>query len=181
MAARLNLEKSFDIALTVSDQFRSRALTDRIETIKNAKFAPMEEDEYAPGHSGFGDNMYPNNEEMLDTEFDSSFSRITPDARVRSPSSGNKRQLEREEFEVDGKKIDHPNRRAQPMAPSNFPPAPHTSNPFAKKRIESPMKRVNKSKAALVGSPSPSKPKLSRNSTFSAKSKEETRAAKRFL
>lgn len=169
--ARLHLEKSFEIALTVSEQFRSRTLSDRIEMIKVARFAFFDDDEFIPEQNEHASNQYADTEQSFPEEYHSSLRRISPDTRSASQLSGNKRKVDENEFDDE----------SQQSSPSKVCPTPVTLNPFAKRQVFSPTKNVNKSKSALVGSVSSPKPKLSRNSTFTFKSKEETRTKKIFL
>lgn len=109
LVQRLHLEKSFDIAITVAERMRHDELSDKIEDIKDRRFAIDEEEEDE-------DEMFP------DTQPEKS-AHGTPDrpsTRNISPetASGNKRPRDKDEELVSTvrRKI----------------------NPFAKKRIESP-------------------------------------------
>lgn len=111
LVQRLHLEKSFDIAITVAERMRHDELSDKIEDIKDRRFAIDEEEEAE-------DEMFP------DTQPEKS-AHGTPDrpsTRNISPetASGNKRPRDNVEDEELASTV----RRK--------------INPFAKKRMESP-------------------------------------------
>lgn len=139
--------------------------------IKVARFASFENDKFIHDQNEHASNGYAETEQSFPEENHSSLPRISPDTRGASQLSGNKRKVDEDEFDNE----------SPHSSPTKVCPTPVTWNPFAKRQVFSPTKNVNKSKAALVGSVSSPTPKLSRNSTFTFKSKEETRTKKNIL
>jgi hypothetical protein len=171
--SRLHLEKSFDIALTISEQFRSRTLLDRIEMIKIVKFASLNYHEGAAEESELADIEERSRVQL--NEFGSR--RISPDSRNLIQTSGNKRKTG-EDNDIDSTENDH----KQQATPSQVLLSQPKLNPFfVKEQFSSPKKTVTKRTATVAGTATSPKPHLFRNSTFSFKSKEETRTKKKFL
>jgi len=169
---QLHLEKSFDIALTISEQFRSRALSDRIEMIKIVKFSSLNDFEESNAevskHSETGERNYERSVEF-------SSRRISPDSRDVGQASGNKRKA----FEGADEVAYSDQQTSQQTTPSKGLTSQPKLNPFFVKRQFSSPNRTGKN-SALVGANSPKSPPF-RNSTFSYQSKEETRTKKKFL
>jgi hypothetical protein len=173
VVSRLHLEKSFDIALTISEQFRSRALLDRIELIKIAKFASLESHEGAAEESKLTD--IEERCRLQSVEYGSR--RISPDSQNLIQTSGNKRKRSKGN-DVDSTESDV----MQLTTPSKVMHSQPKLNPFfVREQFSSPKKVVNNRIASVDGAASSPRPHLFRNSTFSFKSKEETRTRKKFL
>lgn len=169
---RLHLEKSFEIAITVSDRLNHRNLSDRIVDKKEARFPaddPMEDfaqNDYEAPLEEFTSHDAPTGEE----EVMSPARRISPDGNFsRHP----KRSLEDVSGDEGHEQWSRPEKkfRGEKAKKSLVKP----SNPFAKKRMESP------ARPSVSPGKSPSKLALSRTSTFSAQSRQKSKISKRIL
>jgi chromosome transmission fidelity protein 4 len=167
---RLHLEKSFDIAMTVADRLNHRNLSDRIEEKKELRF--MVDDKSDDGletdyQAAFSE---PPAGDYSDEEEDTASSRrITPDA---GQSRKSKRADAFDDDEIEKwSRPEKKSRGATEAKRSLVKPI----NPFAKKRMESPARQ------SVSPAKSPSKPSLSRLSTFSAQSREKSKISKRLL
>lgn len=171
---RLHLEKSFDIAITVADRLNHRNLSDRIEEKKDIRFAvddPMEDDAQDKYDAPFGN--YAEEDDLAGQEEDAHTGRrISPDGTSsrkpkRSMDDASDDDEESQEWSRPAKKF-----RGEKAKKSLV----KQTNPFAKKRLESPMK-----KSSVSPGKSPSKLALSRSSTFSTQSREKSKVSKRIL
>lgn len=169
----LHLEKSFDIALTISEQFRSRALLDRIEMIKIIKFSAL--NDFEECHAEIN-NIGENNKINYERSIEFSSRRISPDSRDVVQASGKKRKGLEGEDDVSFLDQQH----SQQTTPSKELTSQPKLNPSIVKRQFLSPNRMVKNSALSVAACSPKSPLL-RNSTFSFQSKEETRTKKRFL
>ncbi len=169
----LHLEKSFDIALTISEQFRSRALLDRIEMIKIIKFSAL--NDFEESHAEVN-NIGENNNRNYVRSIELSSRRISPDSRDLVQASGKKRKELQGEDEINF--LDQ--QQSQQTTPSKGLTSHPKLNPFFVKRQFLSPNRMVKNSASSVAACSPKSPLL-RNSTFSFQSKEETRTKKQFL
>lgn len=148
LVERLHLEKSFDIAITVAERMSHNELSDKIEDVKDRRFAVDEEEEE--------DEMFPDSQPENTTHGTpdrASTRNISPDT-----SSGNKRPHEA----IDHEEVEQTVRRK--------------FNPFAKKRMESP--------ARVALSPvkeNPARVGISRLSSFTATSREMSKANKHLI
>lgn len=170
---RFHLERSFDVAVTMSDRLNHQKLSDRIEDKKEIRFAVddgMEDDNIQDDYGApFGKYASDNEDESV------SGRRISPDG---TSSRGIKRSMDAasdEEENDDDEQWSRPEKkfRSEKVKKSLAKP----TNPFAKKRLESPMKRG----PSVSPGKSPSKLALSRSSTFSAQSREKSKVSKRIL
>ena len=175
---RLHLEKSFEIAVKASDRLNFLKLSDRIEAARDARFPPEQFEEEEEEMDDGVDRRYfaerPLNTDRyeddrdVDEESVQSSTAITPDVNRRCGVKRNREEFHsdiEEEEEVE----EEPEQRPAPSK--------RKINPFAKKKMESPGKGQLTSP---LRSPS-AKPKLSRNSTFSAQSRAKTKGQKRIL
>lgn len=178
LVERLHLEKSFEIAVKASDRLNFLKLSDRIEAARDARFPPEQFDEEEEEMEDGVDRRYfaqrPLNTDRyeddrdVDEESVQSSTAITPDVNRRGGVKRNREEFHsdiEEEEEVE----EEPEQRPAPSK--------RKINPFAKKKMESPGKGQLTSP---LRSPS-AKPKLSRNSTFSAQSRAKTKGQKRIL
>jgi chromosome transmission fidelity protein 4 len=155
---RLHLEKSFDIAVTIAERMNHRNLSDRIEEVKDRKFAMnaensdiLHDDEgYPPGDS---------------TQTYKETPRV-PQSRQISPETQNLPGMKRPLRHV----ADNTDDIVEP------PTKKKTINPFAKKRLESPARP-----SFSPAKESPARVGISRRSQFSAKSREISKVSKKLL
>ena len=170
---RLQLEKSFEIAVKASDRLSFFTLSDRIEVAKEDRFPIVEEEQeqeledvdrryFAQNHPG--PELTSDMKEIDDT----SSSAITPETGRRKRNIGDT-MSDDDEPEED--------------VPEEKPAQRRRVNPFAKQRLESPSKpRLGKENDFTSPLRSPSaKPALSRASTFSAQSRAMKMGKKRLL
>jgi chromosome transmission fidelity protein 4 len=176
LVGRLHLEKSFDIAITMADRLNHRSLSDRIEQAKerwlSLQFPDQPEDveddvmgmeEMEDEHEEFDYDDNSATEPTRDIRRDGKASRST-----ENPTSGPVRRISPDLHRTTKK------RSFEQVADEKKP-----KNPFAKKRLASPAHASNLV-AWPMGLSSP-KPKISRSSTFSTKSREQTKASKNIL
>ena len=153
LSRRLHLEKSFDIAMTVADQTNLRKLSDRVFTIKEERFYnDLSDDE---------DGVVRESEADYESDYEQSsqgFRKVTPDI--------SKKAVDRHRVH-DGLDANSPSKMQKMM---------RRQNPFAKKRKESP----SKTNPLVESSPS-KKPMLSRMSTFSAQSRQQSKFSKQIM
>jgi chromosome transmission fidelity protein 4 len=154
LAERLHLEKSLDVAMTIADRLNHRNLSDRIYAVKERRFA-MEEEPM----EDLGPEDYTPHDDFEETE-STTVSPEWPNVRKRT---------ERHEDDWE-----EPKEKKSKTANSKSLAKP--SNPFAKKKMESPARP-----SMSPGKSTPLKPALSRLSTFSAQSREKTKSAKKIL
>ena len=173
LVERLHLEKSFEIAIKASDRMSFLKLSDRIEATRDARFPPEQFEEEEEMDDGVDRRYFAQrplstdryeDDRDVDEESVQSSTAITPDASRRG---GVKRN--REDFHSDIEEEEEPEERPAPTK--------RKINPFARKTVASPVKNQLSSP---LRSPS-AKPKLSRNSTFSAQSRAKTKGQKRIL
>ncbi len=178
---RLHLEQSYDIAIQAADRVGHRKLSDRIEEAKLQKFQPLDEDMFfddnASGESfprGRSDSFDENSEFMTNRRESKTPQSISPED-PRTPPRG-VRLVDRMEREQTTDEETPPRtsnkRKAEDVAPVK---SKKRINPFAKKRLESPAKGVAKTAT------SPIKLSLSRQSTFSTKSRQKLRDGKQIM
>ena len=160
LVERLHLEKSFEIAITVAERMNHRNLTDKIEDVKDRRFAAEEEDQEEDGV----DEMFPDSQgddhvtETKSTPRKSFSGNISPDSEIISRTKRSHDEVEQEE------------EARVPVSRSK------KINPFAKKRLESPGRpsmSPSKTSPARVG--------ISRLSSFSARSREMSKITKKLL
>jgi len=182
---RLHLEKSFDIAIRVADQMNHRNLSDRIEDIKDRKFAePQEEEEAEEDYDESANSSHYGNHftgESPQAHLDDG----TEDSRRISPDVGSrlgKRTLEDTYDEHDEDDEDPSPKPVKQRTRFDLQPKkkfnPTQMNPFAKKKLESPGKRSVTPKSPAK---SPNRSSLSRTSTFSKQSREQSKVARRIM
>jgi chromosome transmission fidelity protein 4 len=177
LVERLHLEKSFEIAIKASDRLNFLKLSDRIEATRDARFPPEQFDDEEEEMDDGVDRRYfaqrPINTDRyeddrdVDEESVQSSTAITPDVNRRGGVKRNREEFHSDIEEEEEEEEEQPEQR----------PAKRKINPFAKKKMESPGKGQLSSP---LRSPS-AKPKLSRNSTFSAQSRAKTKGQKRIL
>jgi len=170
-----------DLAIQVADRLGHRKLSDRIEEMKLQKYPPIDDyDEGEPfddstsfdsGRRNARSGSFDEETDMVTRQQQLGYSQkispdggglFTPRQQTRSystdeespPNDSLKRKIELDNAPVVSKK---------------------RINPFAKKAMESPAKELMK----VVGSPS--KPKLSRSSTFSTQSRQKQRSGKHIV
>lgn len=183
---RLHLEKSFEIAVKVADQFNYRILSDRIEDARVRKFSTSVPDDDEIVEDSFGTLRDDFDHESSIRKYDEATEskRISPDF---DPSRRTKRPLDEasdngtpsprqvksrtNRFEREGQEVG-----IKGLKKSNS----RQINPFAKKRIESPAKPTSRND---LNSPkrTPSKVALSRSSTFSAQSRQKSKVNRRIM
>lgn len=172
---RLHLEKSFDIAITVADRLNHRNLSDRIEEKKDIRFAvddPMEEDVQEDYEAPFGKFASEDDDLAGEEEGTPTKRRISPDGHSSRNSKRSMDEASDEDEESEQWSRPEKKPRGEKAKKSLIKP----TNPFAKKRLESPMK-----KPSVSPGKSPSRLALSRSSTFSTQSREKSKVSKRIL
>lgn len=178
LVERLHLEKSFEIAVKASDRLNFLKLSDRIEAARDARFPPEQFEEEEEMDDGVDRRYFaqrPLNTDRyeddrdVDEESVQSSTAITPDVNRRGGVKRNREEFHSDIEEEEGEAEEEPEQRPAPTK--------RKINPFAKKKMESPGKGQLSSP---LRSPS-AKPKLSRNSTFSAQSRAKTKGQKRIL
>jgi len=178
---RLHLEQSYDIAIQAADRVGHRKLSDRIEEAKLQKFQPLDEDMFFDDNAsaesfprGRSESFDGNSESMMSQRELKTSQSISPED-PRTPPRGF-RVMERMDGEqsTDEETPPRPSnkRKAEDVAPIK---SKKRINPFAKKRLESPAKGITKTVA------SPTKLSLSRQSTFSTKSRQKLRDGKQIV
>lgn len=183
LVQRLHSEKALDVAITWADRQGQRKLSDRIEEFKLRKYPPIDEEEPFDDSASFDSGV---RSERSNASFDEveepiiatrrermEMQRISPDA-IHTPRQRNAEESQ-ERYSTDEESPPHQSLKRK-LADS---PTPQQSkkriNPFAKKKLESPAKGLGK-----YSSPTKSL-KLSRQSTFSAKSREKQRRGKQIV
>ena len=163
LVQRLHSERALDVAITWADRQGQRKLSDRIEEFKLRKYPPIDEEEPFDDSASFDSGV----------RSERSNARISPDA-IHTPRQRNAEESQ-ERYSTDEESPPHQSLKRK-LADS---PTPQQSkkriNPFAKKKLESPAKGLGK-----YSSPTKSL-KLSRQSTFSAKSREKQRRGKQIV
>jgi chromosome transmission fidelity protein 4 len=154
LSRRLHLEQSFDIAMTVADQTNLRKLSDKIFTIKEERF---------------NNELSDDEEEEVARDFDADYE------SDYEPSSQGQRKVTPD---ISKKAVDRraSNEDLDASSPSKMQKIMRRQNPFAKKRKESPTKTT----PVVESSPS-KKPMLSRMSTFSAQSRQQSKFSKQIM
>lgn len=158
LVERLHLEKSFDIAVTVAERMNHRNLSDKIEDVKDRRFAVEEEDDDVEED----DEMFPDSPREKKIVMERT--PREPTSRNISPESHNKRN--REEVDDNEEEEETPVVRRKKI------------NPFAKKRLESPGRPLM---SPTKGAASPARVGISRLSSFSARSRETSKISKKLL
>jgi hypothetical protein len=180
LVSRLHLEKSFDVAITLSDRMSQGKLSDRIEIVKECRFTLPLEDEMddgsfiedgADGDFNGGDNLGspPNHRHG---EVDEELYTKTPTSKQISPDVNLKRELDEEPSS--------PRRVRTKFASTQDEPhgaVKRRLNPFAKKRLESPAK----GRLDLTPKSPTKKLALARTSTFSTQSREQHKISKTII
>ena len=179
LVQRLHLEQSYDIAIQAADRVGHRKLSDRIEEAKLQKFPPSEEmfDDNASMESDFYETRCVDEEPEIMTRQQrlEMSQRISPED-VHTPQA----RRSRDNVEVErGQTTDEESPPRESMKRTFDEAATVSSNkranPFAKKRMTSPSTPLMKAMA------SPSKLALSRQSTFSTKSRQKQRDGKQIV
>jgi len=160
---KLHLEKSFDIAIHLAERTSHRTLTDRIETLKDRRFA-VEEDDNISDDEQFNDEV-----DVLNPNSQASQPSINviPDSSQKNPTTPVKKRL-RGYTENDNDNDNDEQKKSR-----------KNLNPFAKKRYESPARpgfsqtSQNKDTPTRIG--------ISRLSSFSAKSRSLSKERKNIL
>lgn len=182
-----------DIAIKMAERIGLRKLCDRIDEFKLRKFSPFDEEDEPPfdddasydsrrsDERSSGSLEEEEEEPVIATRqqrMEMMSQRISPEG-VRTP----RRQTEQSHGdESDGDQSteeESPPRQTLKRKLTKDLPAPASKkriNPFAKKKLESPAKGIMKTAGA-----SPSKLSLSRNSTFSTKSRQKQRSGKQIV
>jgi hypothetical protein len=158
---RLHSELALDLAMKFADRANHSRLADRIEQKKAQKF-PLEEEQFETPEEDFDDAQnYLPSQDQSDFHDDPAHQRITP------PSA----RISKRSFDDLSPTSDDENDEAPKKVRKRM-------NPFAKKRLESPAKPSN-----LPQSPgrSPNKIELSRKSSFSAQSREQTKGTRNIM
>lgn len=153
LVERLHLEKSFEIAITVADKMNFRALSDKIEIVKDCRFGVLDNEEDDT------EDMFPDSQDDPVTE-------------VSAPPQ----RLEQHNVSPDSQPISKFKRRIEEVLPDDSRSNLANTNPFAKKRMESPARpslSPSKESAPRIG--------ISRLSSFSAHSREMKRVGKKLL
>ena len=182
LVQRLHSERALDVAITWADRQGQRKLSDRIEEFKLRKYPPIDEEEPFDDSASFDSGV---RSERSNASFDEveepiiatrrermEMQRISPE--IQTPLQRNAEESQ-ERYSTDEESPPHQSLKRK-LADS---PTPQQSkkriNPFAKKKLESPAKGLGK-----YSSPTKSL-KLSRQSTFSAKSREKQRRGKQIV
>lgn len=171
LTERLHSENALNIAIKFADRAGNTKLADKIEETRALKFPPEEELDASPmddfdDHIGVGAQRYlPTVEQQTEFDDDSAHQRITPES-TRTP----KRSFD----DLSSSASDEENDDGPKQARSKG----RKVNPFLKQSLESPAKPSN-----LPQSPSrsPSKVALSRKSTFSTQSREQTKGSRNIM
>lgn len=160
LVERLHLEKSFEIAITISERMNQRSLSDKIEEIRDRCFAVYDEDDEAEDDEAFEtDALFPDSQhcdhatETKPTPKRSSRN-ISPESQIIPRNKRLIDEVHQEEVTVRRAKV----------------------NPFAKARIASPARpslSPRKESPARIG--------ISRLSSFSARSRETTKINKKLI
>lgn len=163
LVERLHLEKSFDIAITVAERMNHRNLSDKIEDVKDRRFAVDEEEEEEVEDE---DELFP------DTQLEDTIVRRQtvrePTSRNISPDYSSRNKRSHQDMDNEDDEVTPVVRRTK-------------INPFAKKRLESPGRPVRSPAKSTSTPPRSSVSKLSRLSSFSAKSRATSKVAKKLL
>ncbi|EED90214.1 wd-40 repeat-containing protein [Thalassiosira pseudonana CCMP1335] len=178
LTQRLHLEKSYDIAVQVSDRVGHRKLSDRIEELKLQKYPIFDEEE----EDFFDDNASVEYRERNDS-FEEEPVVATRQQRMEmmqhiSPDSMQTPKVRRSETDVREESTDEespPRESLKRKLENDTVVQVKKRNPFAKKPMKSPAKPISKMPA------SPAKLSLSRQSTFSTKSRQKQRSGKQIL
>mmetsp|Transcript_21562 Transcript_21562/g.31899 ORF Transcript_21562/g.31899 Transcript_21562/m.31899 type:complete len:226 (-) Transcript_21562:203-880(-) len=195
---RLHLEKSYDIAVTVSDRLNFRNLSDRIELAKDRRFALSQTDDDEDDDDDEGGSLYTENVAYSDEDRETTSrrgytetKRISPDLHSQSPKNKRPRSLsQKDEMNEDPILTRRVRPKKEPMEEDikEESPKPTPSrgvvkrNPFLKRRLESPAKFSQSKESHSQPQPSPSAgASLSRMSTFSAQSRERRKNAKNII
>ncbi|KAL7551959.1 LOW QUALITY PROTEIN: hypothetical protein ACHAWF_015169, partial [Thalassiosira exigua] len=195
---RLHSEKSFNTAIQIADRVGHRKLSDRIEEAMLQKFPPIEEEDeggefddnasYASGARSEASGGSYDEEPVVTTRqqrMELLSQQISPEGGREGVSTPRQQErprkdagAEREAYSTDEESPPRESlKRKFERDVDDGPPASSRRriNPFAKKRLESPAKRVAKA------TDTPTKLSLSRNSTFSAKSRQKQRIGKQIV
>ncbi|KAL9180611.1 hypothetical protein ACHAXT_011064 [Thalassiosira profunda] len=173
LVARLRSEKAMDLALKVADRVGQHKLSDKIEELLARKYPPLDED-----GEGFDDAASYDSRRSDGSDDDAPAGATRrqrmerPSQRI-SPEGGRTPRAHGEECSTDE---ESPPREALKRKFEAAPAAAKKrTNPFAKKRLESP------AKSATKGLGSPARLSLSRSSTFSASARKKQRRGKQIL
>ena len=181
LVQRLHSERALDVAITWADRQGQRKLSDRIEEFKLRKYPPIDEEELDDSAS-FDSGV---RSERSNASFDEveepiiatrrermEMQRISPDA-IHTPRQRNAEESQ-ERYSTDEESPPHQSLKRK----LDDSPTPQQTkkriNPFAKKKLESPAKGLGRFT-------SPARLTLSRQSTFSAKSREKQRLGKQIV
>lgn len=154
LVERLHLEKSFEIAITVAERMNYRILSDKIESYMHRRFATDDTDDDGVADT---DDLFPDSQD-------------DPIAETRTPHGPSRN------ISPESQIISRTKRNIDEVHQDDVPTRRTISNPFAKKRIESPARpslSPTKESPARVG--------ISRLSSFSAQSREMKKVGKKLL
>ena len=182
LVQRLHSERALDVAITWADRQGQRKLSDRIEEFKLRKYPPIDEEEQFDDSASFDSGV---RSERSNASFDEveepiiatrrermEMQRISPDA-IHTPRQRNAEESQ-ERYSTDEESPPHQSLKRK-LADSPTPQQTKKRiNPFAKKKLESPAKGLGRFT-------SPARLTLSRQSTFSAKSREKQRLGKQIV
>lgn len=182
LVQRLHSERALDVAITWADRQGQRKLSDRIEEFKLRKYPPIDEEEPFDDSASFDSGA---RSERSNASFDEieepiiatrrermEMQRISPDA-IHTPRQRNAEESQ-ERYSTDEESPPHQSLKRK-LADSPTPQKTKKRiNPFAKKKLESPAKGLGRFT-------SPTRLTLSRQSTFSAKSREKQRLGKQIV
>ena len=190
LVKRLHSEKVLDVAITWADRQGQRKLSDRIEEYKLQKYPSIEDDAEFDDSASFDSSVHSERstnfaEEEQDEqpvittrkERMQQMQRISPDA-VHTPRqrSGNADAEVEGEYTTDEESPPREELKRKFDASPEQPIKKARNNPFAKKKLESPARSGLMSNIA-----SPSRAKLSRQSTFSASARKAQRKGKQIV
>ena len=206
VARRLHLERSLDLAVRMADRVGQQRLADRIEDVRAARFPPAADDDEEDGDGGsFGgfDGDATEDGERITSRAQlmerNSKLRVSPEGgRLSTPTKDRGQSDDDDDDDVSaGEEHDgHPDTEEESPPPAAARPAKKRGltddgasaplvtagkkkmrriNPFAKRRLESPARDLARAPK------SPARVSLSRQSTFSAKSRQKMRKGKQIV
>ena len=199
VARRLHLERSLDLAVRMADRVGQQRLADRIEDVRAGRFpAPAEDDEEDDGGSFGGDyGDAADDEERITSRaqlMERNNSRVSPEGGRLSTPTKDRGQSDNESAGEEYAGHHDTEEESPPPAASARPAkkrglahddssAPlvtagkkkRRANPFAKRTLMSPAKNLARPPK------SPARVSLSRQSTFSAKSRQKMRKGKQIV
>ena len=175
LVARLRSEKAVDLALKVADRVGQHKLSDKIEELLARKYPPLDEDDGGFDDAASCDSRHSDGSDDDAPAVATRRQRTERPSQRISPEGGRTpRAHGGEECSTDE---ESPPREALKRKFEAAPAAAKKrTNPFAKKRLESPAK-----KSAAKGLGSPARLSLSRSSTFSASARKKQRRGKQIL